>query len=82
MLPPAHFPVSSACCISKWRLFYQTEPQLSPQFDFCHHKVRSRTDGGVIRNEFSDLDLSSTLPEKVAEAMWRCFGSSGGDLAD
>lgn len=71
LLPPAHLPGSSACHISKWQLLYQTEAQLSPRFDFCHHKVGSGIDGGAIRKGFSDLDFSSTLPEKVAGATWR-----------
>ena len=44
------------------------EPQLSPRFDFCHHKGNTQNDTRVIRNEFSDLDFSSMLLEREAGA--------------
>lgn len=65
--PPAYLPISSAC-ISRRQRLYQTEPQLSPRFDFCHHKGKTQNDTRVIRNEFSDLDFSSMLLEREAGA--------------
>lgn len=39
--PPAGHPLCSACHISKLQRLDEMEPQLSPQFDFCHHKGKT-----------------------------------------